>query len=137
MASAEPNTGAVISFWRANSSAGGQSADSTMTRLVAARASGAFWLIVAASSTGHGERLAGRHQPVDQAGPVQLRGRDAVSGQCDLHGQVVGDPAGQPEQAAGGRDQAAGDFRQPETGLLAGHDQVAGLSATSNPPASA
>jgi len=56
----------------------------------------------------------------------QPLGRVVLTGQRDLHGQVVRDPRGQPQQAAGAGHQTALDLGQAEFSLLAGHHQVAG-----------
>ena len=94
IASAEPKTGPMISPCRANASALSQSADSTMTRLLAASASGAPWATRAASSLAPASASPGRDQPVDQARLGQPGGREVLAGQDDLHGQVVRDPRG-------------------------------------------
>src|ERR1035441_6111195 len=114
IASAEVNTGLMISPCRANASPLSQSA------ACAINPGGQF--------SCSRKRLAGRHQLIDQTGFLHPAGRETPAGQGNLHGQVIRNPARQPEQSAGPGDQPAPDFGQAEYRGLAGDDEVAGQS---------
>ena len=101
IASLEVNTGPMISPCRANASSLGQSADSTMTRLVAASASGAFAATLAASSLAASSASPGPATAVDQA---EL-GAAAPAGKCAPVSAIsmatwYGIRSRQPQQAA-------------------------------------
>src|SRR5262249_39551607 len=125
LASADANTRPLIAFCRAHASSLGPSADSTMIRFFAIRAGGAF----AGPRAAAGRRTPGPPPPAPPPVNRARRGRAArragPAGERDLHREVVGDPARQPEQAARAGDQPPLHLRETEHRLLTGDDQVA------------
>ena len=95
-------------------------------RLVAASASGPLGMIAPARSSAPGERLAGVGEAIDEAQRVGALGDDRVAREGELHRDVVRDPRGQPQQAAGRGHQRALDLGQAEAGAAGRDDEVAG-----------
>ncbi len=67
-----------------------------------------------------------RHHVVHQAGLVRLRGADRFAGEDHRHGLIHADQPRQPLRAAGARDDAELDLRQPETRARRGDAEMAG-----------
>src|ERR1700736_594224 len=65
-------------------------------------------------------------QPVYQAEVRRALGGHRLAGQRQLHGDVIRDALGQPEQAARAGYPAAAYLGQPEPGRRGGHDEIAG-----------
>ena len=93
-------------------------------RLVAATASGPL-AAIARRAHGRGQRPPGAVSRLTR--PKWWRAaRRGLTGQRELHGDLVGYPPGQPQQAARGGHQAALDLREAELRVVRRDDQVAG-----------
>jgi hypothetical protein len=75
---------------------------------------------------GRGFKLAGGHDPVDQAQLPGLLGIDDAAGQDQLHGLLQGDLPDDPVQAPAQGGQADLRLGEAEAGVGGGHHQIAG-----------
>ena len=82
-------------------------------------------------------RLARLGQPVDQPELVRALGVDRIAGQRQLHRDVAGQHAREPQQRAAGGDQRALDLGDPERARRARRRSGRTASAISSPPATA